>query len=241
MVRELVTRVYLVRHGETEENRKKIIQGQLDTMLNDVGIQQADALAERLKEYHFDVAYTSDLSRVVETAKRVLEYHPNVPVHRTDALRERDLGAAQGKSHAQRRTLPASAIESAEPRDAFVARAVGWWREYILGRVPEGPQNILVITHGGVINALARALVSGKGLGSRDSSGQSFENARGAKIAEGVSLGWCANGSIMTVEVDECGQSGTEIVMYNDIAHLVDAGLQVVTSNADEADEYRKL
>lgn len=65
---EPVVRVYIVRHGETNENRAGIIQGQLDTQLNDDGILQARFCAERLKNVEFVAAFTSDLHRAAKVS-----------------------------------------------------------------------------------------------------------------------------------------------------------------------------
>ena len=59
-------RVYLVRHGETQENRDGIIQGQQDTSLNANGVEQAWMAGEALKDARIGVAFSSDLSRAVE-------------------------------------------------------------------------------------------------------------------------------------------------------------------------------
>lgn len=59
-------RVYIVRHGETQENRDGIIQGQLDTALNAVGLEQARMVGEKLRSVPFEIAFTSDLSRAVQ-------------------------------------------------------------------------------------------------------------------------------------------------------------------------------
>lgn len=59
-------RIYIVRHGETDENKTKIFQGQLDTLLNADGTEQAYRVAEALQHVQFDVAFTSDLSRAVK-------------------------------------------------------------------------------------------------------------------------------------------------------------------------------
>lgn len=56
-------RFYIVRHGETDENRQRIIQGQLDTDLNAAGLEQAQLTAKALENVLFSAAYTSDLSR----------------------------------------------------------------------------------------------------------------------------------------------------------------------------------
>jgi len=82
-------RIYIVRHGETEENKQKIIQGHLDTALNLEGERQADLVAKALKDIPFDACYASDLRRAVDTAKRILVYHPDVEVQTQTAVRER--------------------------------------------------------------------------------------------------------------------------------------------------------
>ena len=88
-IRVSQTRVYIVRHGETEDNKQKIIQGQLDTILNSEGEQQADLVAKALKDIPFDVAYSSNLKRATDTAKRILVHHPGVEVQTHIAIRER--------------------------------------------------------------------------------------------------------------------------------------------------------
>lgn len=83
------TSVYIVRHGQTEENKQKIIQGHLDTVLNSEGERQADLVAKALKEIPFDVCYSSDLQRATDTAKRILVHRSGVEVQTHIAVRER--------------------------------------------------------------------------------------------------------------------------------------------------------
>lgn len=59
----VIARVYLVRHGETDANRAGIIQGQLDTPLNDHGKEQARQLGVALHSTSFDAVFSSDLQR----------------------------------------------------------------------------------------------------------------------------------------------------------------------------------
>ena len=59
----ITMRVYLVRHGETQENREGIIQGQKDTELNEAGLKQAGLLGEALKDVKFSLGFSSDLKR----------------------------------------------------------------------------------------------------------------------------------------------------------------------------------
>ncbi len=64
-------KLYIVRHGETDHNINKIIQGHLNTPLNSNGIIQAQKIANRLKDINFDIIYSSDLSRAKTTAEEI--------------------------------------------------------------------------------------------------------------------------------------------------------------------------
>lgn len=59
----VAARIYVVRHGETDENKQGVMQGHLDTRLNDTGIKQAHLAGQALKDIQFDIAFTSDLER----------------------------------------------------------------------------------------------------------------------------------------------------------------------------------
>jgi uncharacterized phosphatase len=52
--------LYLIRHGQTDWNKNKLIQGHADIPLNEAGRQQAKRVAERFRDIHIDVVYTSD-------------------------------------------------------------------------------------------------------------------------------------------------------------------------------------
>jgi probable phosphoglycerate mutase len=72
----VIARLYVIRHGETEWNRARIIQGQADSQLNDLGETQAAMTGETLKAIYFDKAFTSDLSRASKVHfSRFLERH----------------------------------------------------------------------------------------------------------------------------------------------------------------------
>ena len=94
------TRLCIVRHGETENNAKHIIQGQLDSPLNETGCEQARLLGARLKEDDcFDVMIASDLQRAWKTAK-ILQKYLDIPLIRDVRWREICLGSWQGQSWA---------------------------------------------------------------------------------------------------------------------------------------------
>jgi broad specificity phosphatase PhoE len=69
MVGDLVTRVYLVRHGQTEWNKNLTFRGRLDIPLNDRGHREAEAIAEALKDKSIGAIYTSPLRRSTDTAR----------------------------------------------------------------------------------------------------------------------------------------------------------------------------
>jgi broad specificity phosphatase PhoE len=90
-----VTTILLVRHGETDWNRKKRWQGFADLPLNDRGREQAAALAEELKAASFCAVYASDLRRACETALIVAE-RKRLVVTPMRELREIDVGSWTG-------------------------------------------------------------------------------------------------------------------------------------------------
>ena len=90
--------IYLVRHGETDNNKYKIIQGsRVDAPLNPTGEAQAKAAAEKLKQVKFATAFSSDLARAKRTAEIIMLEH-QLAVVTKKILRERGLGELEGKS-----------------------------------------------------------------------------------------------------------------------------------------------
>ncbi|HII71236.1 TPA: histidine phosphatase family protein [Candidatus Woesearchaeota archaeon] len=90
-------RLIITRHGETEENKKKILQGHMPGTLSEEGISQAKKLALRLKPMKIDCIYSSDLARAADTAREIRKFHPDSPLVYTEALREKDLGPYTGR------------------------------------------------------------------------------------------------------------------------------------------------
>lgn len=92
---EPVTKLLLVRHGETDWNLARRVQGHTDRPLNDTGRAQARALADELRDVALDAVYSSDLSRAEETA-RILAGRLGLPVGTLLELRERSFGTWEG-------------------------------------------------------------------------------------------------------------------------------------------------
>lgn len=84
-------RLYLIRHGETEYNRKRLIQGHTKVPLNDFGIEQATRLGRRMTDMPLDKIYASDLRRTEMTAS-ILSEHTGIPVQYEPLFRERNPG-----------------------------------------------------------------------------------------------------------------------------------------------------
>ncbi len=88
-------KIYITRHGETEWNRERIIQGSMDSPLTDEGVRGAERLSVRLKETHFDFVITSPLYRAYRTAMIILKDR-NIPIIKDDSLKEINCGVFEG-------------------------------------------------------------------------------------------------------------------------------------------------
>ena len=66
-------RIILARHGETDYNKNKLVQGHTDIPLNEEGIRQGIAAGKKIEGYTIDVAYSSTLGRAFDTARYMLD------------------------------------------------------------------------------------------------------------------------------------------------------------------------
>ena len=176
---QVATRIIAVRHGETDWNVDTRIQGQMDVDLNARGRWQAAQAARALADEVFDAIYASDLSRARDTAlaiaagsnagsnARFSEQSPaRPPVQVHTGLRERAFGKFEGHTYATIESLwpeearlwrirephfaPSDGGESPVQILERVATTVNSLAERHLG------QQILLVTHGGVLDALYR-------------------------------------------------------------------------------------
>lgn len=85
--------IYIIRHGQTELNRRQVLQGRSDASLNERGIAQAQQMAEALVGVVFCRVFSSPLRRAVETARIVA---PNVEPEMDERLIEMDYGPYEG-------------------------------------------------------------------------------------------------------------------------------------------------
>lgn len=154
-----MTRIILVRHGETDWNVERRIQGSTDIPLNSNGEAQAQRLSMRLSPIHLDAIYTSDYIRAERTARIVHECHRDAPLLVRPELRERNWGNLEGlkweeiqRDHPEvvegvTSGAPDFAPAGGESKAQVNGRAVGLMREIAAQRPDE---TVLVVTHGGV-------------------------------------------------------------------------------------------
>jgi len=91
--------IYLTRHGETDENKAGIIQGQSNTRLSQIGIEQARHLGNRLSTIKFTQVFSSDLMRAYQTTSEILSKNQfdGYQITEDQLLRERKFGVAEGR------------------------------------------------------------------------------------------------------------------------------------------------
>ncbi|HJQ49178.1 MAG TPA: histidine phosphatase family protein [Gaiellaceae bacterium] len=145
-----MTRLLLVRHGETDWNADGRLQGQTDRPLSDFGRSQARQLAGELAEEKLEAIYSSDLARARETAEIVGE-RIGLPVSLDPDLREKDWGTWEGLTAVERDRVEFVG-ESTEAHQERILRAL----RRISELHPEGG-NVLVVTHGGSMRRVQTA------------------------------------------------------------------------------------
>lgn len=100
-----MTKLVLIRHGQSLWNKANLFTGWKDVDLSDVGVAEAKTAGERLKAsgFDFDVCYTSVLTRAIKTLHLALEEMDRLwlPVHKSWRLNERHYGALQGLNKAE--------------------------------------------------------------------------------------------------------------------------------------------
>ncbi|KAA8531725.1 hypothetical protein F0562_006558 [Nyssa sinensis] len=169
--------IIVIRHGETEWNASNRIQGHLDVELNEAGRQQAAAVGDRLsKEPKVSVVYTSDLKRALETAEIIAHSCSGLEVIKDPDLRERHLGDLQGVVFHEAAKVNPKAFQAftsrgtdqeipggGESLDQLYQRCTSSLQR--IGTKHKG-ERVVVVTHGGVIEALyKRASPGGRSAG----------------------------------------------------------------------------
>jgi 2,3-bisphosphoglycerate-dependent phosphoglycerate mutase len=161
-----LTRLIIIRHGETDWNAEHRIQGNTDIPLNKKGIAQAEALSERLSDAPIGAIFSSDLSRAVKTAEIIRRRIPGASHAVTPRLRERNWGALEGKTREEIKSefpMDAAAIFSpdhvpagGESRLDFIKRIDGLIDSIAADRAGE---TSIAVTHGGVCAIVLKSIM----------------------------------------------------------------------------------
>lgn len=163
-------RIYLVRHGQTDWNYQKKIQGQQDVDINEQGIRQAENLAETLKKVPFEYAVCSPLLRARHTTEILLKYHP-ISLEYDERLKEINLGKWEGKTHREVMTEEMNPVyqyfhhpekyhpdEDMESLEELYQRGESFVRG-VLFPLEDHYETILVVAHGGLIRTILNPLM----------------------------------------------------------------------------------
>jgi probable phosphoglycerate mutase len=160
------TRFCLVRHGETDWNAERRLQGHTDIPLNTRGLAQAKQMAKTLKSSHFqfDVLYTSDLQRAKQTIKAIEDLYA-VAATSHSMLRERHLGVLQGLTINEAPLIEPELWQAHLSRDLDQEFRGGESIVQFSNRVKEVLQEIqekhagktiLIVSHGGTLDMMYR-------------------------------------------------------------------------------------
>lgn len=165
-----MTKILLIRHGETAWNAVRRLQGHIDIPLSPTGERQAQALARALANEPLDAIVSSDLGRALQTAQAVAAQHPHLPLHTDPGLRERGYGAFEGLLYteiAERYPLEfaewqARDVDAVMPAGERVAESFRQFyqrcQDGIARWAAQYPrQTIVIVAHGGVLECAYRA------------------------------------------------------------------------------------
>jgi broad specificity phosphatase PhoE/orotate phosphoribosyltransferase len=156
------TRLYIVRHAETEGNANRLCHGWTDAKLTEKGYIQAQRLADRFKDIDIDVIYSSSLIRTKETARHIAEVK-DLPINITDNLKEINAGYWEDKKwedipgiwpyeyHTWENIPHIHSMPGGETMEEFQQRLIS--EVELIIRNNKG-KNICIVSHGTAIKAL---------------------------------------------------------------------------------------
>ncbi len=158
--------VYLIRHGETDFNKHKQLQGRSNISLNAYGRELAEITGRSLRDIAFDYVYSSPLGRALETAKLLLGDR-EVPILSEERIIEISFGEHEGKSfHPDHFTISDKDFmnffqapekykvpEGGESFEDVIARTGEFWNDLVQNPMHQN-KTILVSTHGCALKAI---------------------------------------------------------------------------------------
>ena len=158
------TEIILIRHGETEWNSQKRMQGHSNSELSSVGRGQIQALGELMKNESFDHIYSSDSLRTRQTAEAITQYSGHT-LQFDQRIREKNLGVFEGLTSTEAKerhpeiyrlfkTAGANyVIDEGESTQQLLERALEFIEEI---RLRHPKERVVMVTHGGVVRVLMK-------------------------------------------------------------------------------------
>ncbi|MBO5278228.1 MAG: histidine phosphatase family protein [Lachnospiraceae bacterium] len=154
--------VYIIRHGQTDWNIVKKLQGTEDIPLNDTGRRQAAICAQALSGIPFEAIYTSPLSRAAETAQIISDYQCHAPVIVEPGLIERCFGEGSGMTYEQlHSTYPEYPQVLPKGMEEFNALSERVFSAVRSCAEKHHDKPILLVSHGASINAFLHRISNG--------------------------------------------------------------------------------
>ncbi|MCS5634073.1 MAG: histidine phosphatase family protein [SAR324 cluster bacterium] len=158
------TEIILIRHGETEWNSQKRMQGHSNSDLSSVGQAQIQALGQWMKNVPFDLIYSSDSLRAKQTAEAITQFSGH-ELQFDQRLREKNLGVFEGLTSEEARERHPEVfrlfktagskyvIDEGESTQQLQDRALEIVNEI---RIKHPEERVLLVTHGGFIRVVMK-------------------------------------------------------------------------------------
>ncbi|KAJ2354607.1 hypothetical protein IWW50_004316 [Coemansia erecta] len=166
--------LYLIRHGETEVNRRNCVQGKrIDPPLNDRGRRQAECVGQRFENVDVDWIVTSAARRAIETGSAVRKHHADVPQDSFSALNELEFGDLEGrhvtagyndlvaKWDGERCADLVAPGAGGESPAACARRAMPCIGRIVQTAVAEGRRHVCIVAHSRLIQIVLAAMLDG--------------------------------------------------------------------------------
>lgn len=211
-----MTKFYVVRHGQSQGNEKRLFLGHTNLGLTELGHKQAKRTAEFLKDKNIDIIYSSDLMRAYDTAKALGDMLGMEPIA-TEGLREVYAGLWEGRTMAELKEkfpqyhcwLNDIGNAKCDEGESMAELAVRAENEFLrLAKLCEG-KTVMVATHAALIRSMCCVW-------------------KGIDIHDAQTIPWVSNASVSCVSYDN-GKWNIEYIGYDN--HISDILSKVPVSN----------
>ncbi len=185
--------LYIIRHGKTDWNNERKLQGRTDIPLNEEGIEMAKKAHDEYRNVHFDICYCSPLKRALKTAEILLEGR-DIPVVIDDRLVEMSFGIYEGMANgyddpklAVSRFFHDPAgfterLEGGESLDDLFERT-GEFLESVVKPLLEEGKDVLIVGHGAMNSSIVSRI---RGMERKDFWAAGIENCKLMELGDKI-------------------------------------------------------